>query len=136
MSRQSTFWKTDVSMIKIFSNISDFLSKRHLHYREIRRNRVERHDIRKQTEEILFSRDSQFRDLLEKWEFKREICQLCFKRWSVLFLWKRFWISDRWKRTFSNWNKSQNIRFFRLNWNKWLKKKSSISFENYKKLKT
>ena len=67
-------------MIKIFSNISSFFLKRHLHYREIKRNRVEKHDVREQTEEILFSKDSQFRNFFEKREFKCEICQFCFEK--------------------------------------------------------
>ena len=122
-------------MIKIFSNISSFFSKRHLHYREIKRNRIERHDIRKQTEKILFSKDNQSRNLLEKWEFKREICQFYFRRWSVLFWWKKFWIFDEWKRHFSNWNKSQNIRFFRLSWNRWLKKRIFDFFRELQKIR-
>ena len=53
-------------MIKIFSNILDFFSKRHLHYREIKRNKIEKHDIRKQIEKVLFSKNSQFRSFFEK----------------------------------------------------------------------
>ena len=67
-------------MTKFFSNISNFFSKRHLHYREIRRDRVEKHDVREQTEKILFLKDNQFRDFFEKRRFKREICQFCVRK--------------------------------------------------------
>ena len=41
MSRQSTFRKTDISLIEIFSILLDFFSKRHLHYNRIKKRRIE-----------------------------------------------------------------------------------------------
>ena len=35
-SKQSTFRKIDISLIEIFSNFSNFFSKKHLHYNKIK----------------------------------------------------------------------------------------------------